>query len=197
VLTSCGDSKASGTGQFATVFASASPPASALDSDVATWVDATTLAKAPACGANSVANVSPDDATFVVTSAAYTVPNTGSSSTIATSDLIIDKITLTLTPADTQSPALPSLYQTQFPSAGQRIVVGANNVTVRIASDELKSFFRSSNLGNLALDCSNPSAIYSYRAVVSFEALEVNTNRVGTITPPGFLLVKFSDFVDK
>ena len=195
-LTSCGNSKAGGTGEFATVYASAATPGADLSSDVATWVDATGV-KAPACAAGSFPSVLPDSASYTITSTAYTVPNTGSSTPIVSSDLTVDKITLTLTPATSATPALPGAFETQYPTAGQRIPAGSiTTVPVVIATDQLKTFLRT-GLGSQSLDCSNQGTMYTYRAVVSFEALEVNTNRVATITPPGFILVNFADFVDK
>jgi hypothetical protein len=188
MLTSCG-SKAGGTGEFATVVASANATTSGLDSDVATWVDATTRAKASPCIQTSIPTVVPDDVSFNVTSAAYTVPNTGSTSTVVPSDLIITRVTLTFTPADSLTPALPAIYQTQFPSAGERIVVGSTSIPVRIATDDLKIFLQNT------LACTGLT--YSYRLNVSFEALEVNTNRSGTISVPGYFLVRFTDFIDK
>ncbi|HJV66687.1 MAG TPA: hypothetical protein VJ550_13195 [Geomonas sp.] len=200
-FTSCGSEKAGGTGEFATVFATANSPGADVNSDVATWVDSTG-AKATACGASSIATVTPDTATYTVTSTAYSVANTGSSSsstssTTTTSDLIIDKITLILTPANTTSPALPAIYQTQYLTAGQRVAAGSTvNIPVVIASNQLKTYL-GTGLGSASIDCNPASPTYTYRATVSFEALEVNTNRVATITAPGFLLVNFADYIDK
>lgn len=192
-LTSCGDSKAGGTAEFATVFAVANGPGTTLDSDVSTWVDAEGAA-APQCGDNSIRTTSPDEVTYTITSTAYAQPNTGQSSTITPSPLTITKITVTLTPHDTVSPALPT-FQTQFPtSAAPSIVPGPNPVSVRIVDNDLKLHLLT-GLGAQSITCAN-DATYSYRAVVSFEALEVTTNRVSTITAPGYLVVRFSDFGD-
>jgi hypothetical protein len=198
-LTSCGDSKAGGTGEFATVFATATPPPAAVDSDVASWVDRTTGAKAPvACLSTSSTVTTPDDVTYNVMSTPYTSASTGQSSNISASDLVITRITLTLNPANSLTPALPAMFQTQYPSAGQRIPPGSTQaVTVRIASNEIKRFFRDTTgaLGGQAITCSN-NPIYSYFAVVSFQAVETTTNRVATITAPA-LVVNFSDYIDK
>src|SRR4051794_26680514 len=113
-LTSCGDSKAGGTGQFATVFATANAPNGPLDADVATWVDATTGAASQPCLATSIPTVPPTVATYNITSTPFTLPNTGQGSTIGTSDLVITRITLTLPPANSATPALPARFQTQF-----------------------------------------------------------------------------------
>jgi hypothetical protein len=193
-LTSCGGDKAGGTGEFATVFAIATPPAGPIDSDVAHWVDAAG-ATAPPCTATSFPSVLPDNVTYTITSTPYTVPNTGQSSPIVTSDLVVSRITLTLNPANTQTPVLPPVFQTQFLSSGQLIVPGSNSVSVQIASDQLKDFLRT-GLGSQSITCSN-QPIFTYRATVSFEMLEVTTNRVSTVTAPGFLLVNFTDFIDK
>ena len=192
-LSSCGDTKAGGTGEFATVYATANPPAAEIDADVTTWVDGTG-AKATACAAGSLITVLPDNAVYTVTSAAYPAANTGTTSTIPTSNLSITKISFTLTPANSLSPALPPLFQSQQSSPGQIITPGSNSVTVQIATDDIKNYLRTLTTG--ALDCSGQGVIYSYWAVASFQALEVNTNRVATLTAPA-LLVKFSDFIDK
>ena len=194
MLTSCG-SKAGGTGEFATVVATDNTTTSGIDSDVATWFDSATVStKSPACSVTSVPTVTPDDVVFNVTSAPYTPANTGSSSSIPASDLTVTKITLTFTPANSQTPALPAGYQTQFPSAGQRITANATTgVSVRIAKNEMKQFLQP------ALTCAglSISPVYSYQVSVSFDALELNTNRSGTITLPGYLIVNFSDYIDK
>ena len=188
MLTSCGDSKAGGTGEFATVFAVANNTTGPLDSDVATWVNATTQVKATPCPP-SVPTVKPDDVSFSVTVSPYATPNTGSASPIVTSDLLVTKITLSFTPADSLTPALPALFQTQFPSAGQRLTSGPNSIPVRVVTNDLKVFLQN----NLA--CSGLT--YSYRVSVSFDALEITTNRASTINLPGYLTVNFSDFIDK
>jgi hypothetical protein len=192
-LTSCGSSDSAGTAEFATVRAKVTPPVSALDADVATWVDASNV-KAPACGSLSFPTVTPNDVTYIITSTAEPTANTGSTSTITASNLSVLDITFTLTPANSLSPALPPLFQTQASSPGQSIIPGSNNVPVRIATDDLKSFLRNS-LGALSLNCSNQGVLYSYWAVASFKMSEDLTGKVKTITAPAFL-VNFSDFVD-
>lgn len=196
-LTSCGDSKASGTGEFSTVFATASGPNSVLDSDVATWVDATTGTAAQPCLATSVPTTSPDQVTYTITSTPFPSPNTGQSSTITPSPLSITRITVTLTPTPgSVSPVLPPNFQTQMVSStAARILPGTSApIVVRIVDNDFKAFLMTS-FGAQSITCANP-ATYSYNAVVSFEMQEVNTDRVATITAPGFLLVKFSDFID-
>ena len=188
-LTSCGDSKANGTGEFATVFATAAGPSSDLDADVAnSYVDATTGAAVTACAANSVPLFLPTDATYTIKSDPYAAANTGSSSSITSSALTVTKVTVTLTPADTVTPALPPIYQTRNPTSGQTIQPGATqSITLRIVPNELKIF--------LAPQLACTGVNFHYRASVSFEAVEVTTNRVHTITAPGFLLVNIADFV--
>jgi hypothetical protein len=102
---------------------------------------------------------------------------------------------MTLTPDNDKTPALPARFQTQPLPTQVRIVPGTNNFSVRIVDDDFKIFLIS-GMGAQSLDCSN-SALYKYRATVSFEALEVTTNRVATITAPGFLLINFADFPDE
>jgi|SRR6185369_9067540 len=192
LLASCGDSKAGGVGQFNTVFATATPPASALDTDVATWVDAAG-AKVTACTAGINPTITATNATYTVTSTAYAVPNTGSSSTITASPLLVTDITVTLTPATLSSPSLGS-FQVFHSSPGQLIAAGAAApITVAVAPVALKVFLQNS-LGANSISCSN-AAHYSYWAVTTFSAQEVNTGKAVSITAPAFM-VNFADFVD-
>lgn len=193
LLTSCGSSKASGTGEFATVYATASPGVSNLDSDVAKWVNSTGGAVA-ACSTGASHTFTPDDVPYNITVTPYSSPNTGSTSPIQVSDLIITKVTVTLTPANNITPALPaSSFQTQFVTSGGRLTQGnTNTVTVRIVPVDLKAFF----FDTLGVNCDNPGAFFTYRATVSFEAQEINTQRVSTITAPGFVVVSVADFGD-
>ncbi|GFO55189.1 hypothetical protein GMSM_21960 [Geomonas sp. Red276] len=189
-LTSCGDSKAAGVGQFATVYATATSPGVPLDSDVASWVDATSGSKAQPCLTNSVPHFLPDDVNYNVTSTAWSSGNTGQANPTAASDLLIQKIILTLTPDDSTTPALPAVYQTQYMTSGFLVAAGSTvSIPVRLVSQELKIF--------LSNDLLCTGLMYKYRATVSFEAVEVNTNKVATITAPGFVLVRLTDFTDK
>lgn len=188
-LTSCGDSKAGGTGEFTTVFVTATPPNTILDSDLAQWVDASGKA-ASACVAGNSPTFTSDDVNYSITSTAYNTPNTGQSSPVTASDLLISRITLTLTPANTNTPPLPARFQLQYLSAGQRISTGTTTIPIRVVSEDLKAFIASQANGL----CPGPS--YAYRATVSFEAVEINTNRAATITPKGDLLINLKDFVD-
>lgn len=191
MLSSCGDSKAGGTGEFATVFATANSTNSVVSSDVATWFDLTTGAAAQPCAANSFPTVTPDNVILNVTSTAYTPANTGSSSTIPASALSISNVTLTFTPANSATPALPARFQTQFASASPSlIVVGSNLVTLQIVSDDMKNFLAAN------LQCSG--VLYTYRVSVAMDVVEVNTNRSGTVSLSGngYLTVNMADFGD-
>lgn len=191
MLTSCGDSKATGTGQFATVFATANGVISVLNSDIATWTDPTTGAKALFCGGTNNPHITADSVILNVTSNAYTVPNTGSSSPTVPSDLSISNVTLTFTPADPNTPALPAALQTQSTSASPSVItVGQNPITVEVVSDKMKNFLFS------ALECNGVE--YTYRVGVSFDVVEQSTGRSGTISLPGngYLTVHISDFTD-
>jgi len=166
MLASCGDSKANGTGEFATVQANASYTGASSS------LDLTTASTVPAVGI------------YTITSAAYTVPNTGATSPIAVSNLTINRITVSLTPALTSYPALGNLA-VSYPTASQPLViVGANLINVEIVTAALKSFLQA-NVPAGATVC--------YHATVSFDMLEVNTNRAATVTAPGFLVVNFTN----
>lgn len=190
-LTSCGGSKAAGTGEFATVYATASPSVSSLDADVATWTDTAGSAVA-ACSVASP-TFKPNDVSYNITVTPYSSANTGSTSPTTASDLIITRVTVTLTPADNLTPALAPMFQTQYLTTGQRLAQGTTTtVPVRVIPADLKSYL----FNTVGVNCSNPGAFLHYRATVSFEAQEVNTDRVSTITAPGFLLVSVADFGD-
>jgi hypothetical protein len=189
-LTSCGDSKSSGTGEWATLFATATAPASPLDADlVSSWTTAAGAASTT-CAVGSTATITPDSVNYIITATPYSSPNTGQTNPTVTSNLVISRITLTLTPANTNTPALPPIFQTQYLSSGQLILPGTTTVPVQVASRSLKEYI-AQGIG-LTTACTNVEL--SYRATVSFDALEVNTNRASTITAPGFLLINFADF---
>lgn len=199
-FTSCGGEKAGGTGELATVYVTASGPAGPLDSDVTTWLDATTGAATPnACAVGSAPSTNPDSVDYTVASTVYTPPNTGSTTSITPSPVVISRVVVTLTPADTATPVLPPRFQTQYLSASAPAIApgGALSVPIRIVDNDLKSFFTDETLlGTKAITCSTPQ-YYTYWATVSFEMKEVSTNRVSTVTAPGDLKVNFSDFIDK
>jgi hypothetical protein len=172
-LTGCGNNKAAGTAELATQYVTATPTSSTIDSDVV----------------SSTGTFAPDDVSYTLNSTLYNTPNTGSSSTITASDLVVSRVTLTLNPANTDTPALPLLYQTQYLGGGQRIPAGGSAIVpVRLVSQTLKKFLFDGPF------TTNPNAFLTYRATVSFEVLEVNTNRVSTITAPGFVQVNIADF---
>lgn len=191
-LTSCGDSKSSGTGEFATVYAVATPPSADLDSDVVRWTDATNNAVSACTAGSSPTIVAKDVVNYTITSRPYTTPNTGASNPTVTSDLVITKVTLKLTPGFPGTSPLPPKLQTQYLTSGQLIVPGSNIVPVDIVSTDLKLFIADDILG-LSTACNNEK--FTYRAEVSFEAKEVNTDRVATITAPGFFLIHIGDYV--
>lgn len=200
-LTSCGDSKSSGTGEFSTVFATATAPAvAAVEADVAHWVLASTgTGTGPACGANSMLTIpAANDVAFNITSTPFASPGTGQTNPSPASPLVITRVNLTLVPANSDTPALPALFQNQPNlTAGQTILPGTTqSVSVRLANQELKEFLLDPSRGALAISCSN-NPIYSYLATVTFEAREVNTDRTATIAVPGSVLLKLSDFTDQ
>lgn len=193
LLCSCGET-AGGTGEFATVVATASAPAGPLDSDVLTWEGDQCLSAA--------GPTAPDDVDYTITSKPYPTTNTGQTSPIQTSSLQVTRVTLTYTPANTDTPALPPKYQTQFLSSGLTIPAPTNatgtslTVPVRIAPQDMKLFL-ATGLGSQSINCNNPGAFYTYRVEASFELLEVSTNRSAVVKAPGFFLVNFADFVDQ
>jgi hypothetical protein len=173
---------------FATVFVTVNFVDSVVSSDVATWLDLTTGAAAQPCAAKSFPTVTPDNIVLNMTSTAYAQAN---SSTIPASALSISNVTLTFTPVNSTTPALPARFQTQIASASPSlIIVGSNSVSLQIVSDDMKAFLAP------ALQCSG--ALYTYRVSVALDAVEVNTNRSGTVSSGnGYLTVNISDFGDK
>ena len=215
-LTSCGQSTGAGTAAFETVVATVNPAVSGFASDVAKWVDSTN-AKATPCVAGSTPQEVADSVSYTVTSTAYPVPNTGSatsststtsatSSPVPTSNLLITDIEVTLTPYNpSHDPALPAQFRTLPSSPGQLILAGTSGSTtgttttipVTIAPIILKQFLRTASADIPSpLNCSNQGGVYSYWAVVTVTASELNTGKVATMTAPA-LKVDFSDYVDQ
>ena len=167
VLTSCG-SKSDGTGEFATVYATASSPGTTINLIGST--------------------ASPVTSVYVITRTAYVPANTGGTSTIPASNLQINKVTLTLVPADSTSPVLsgnpPGNVTPQYPTASQpTVIVGSNNINVDLVTTNLISYLQT----KLAT-----GATASYRMYVTFEAQEVTTGKVGNIDA-GFMVVNFTN----
>ncbi|GAB7026255.1 hypothetical protein [Geotalea toluenoxydans] len=180
-LISCGDSKGGGTAEFNTVYATANGPTSSLDADVAKWVDAKGTA-ATACIAGSSPSISPDVIEVAISTVAY-------SGVTNPSKLYINGYRMVFTPADSLTPALPPLFQTQYQPVGQTINAGtAATVSVRVATHEIKDYLQP------VLNCNG--TIYNYDVTISFDAVELDTNRSGSVDTTK-MRVRFADFADK
>lgn len=192
-LTSCG-SKASGTGEFATVYATATAPSSALDSDLVRWTDANGGAVSVCAAGLTPIIVARDEVNYTITATPYSTPNTGSTNPTVPSPLQITRIIMKLTPANTDTPALPERFQSPPLNSGQQILPGVPTpVPVEVVSTDLKQYL-AEYLG-LGTVCNNQTL--TYLVTVSFEAKEISTDRISTITAPGPYFIHIGDFVAK
>ena len=177
-LSGCGEEVGGGVGCFDTVCATASVLTADIDSDVATWTDGDV--DGFICGANDTFTVFSDDVTVDI--AVDTRANLPS--TVETSKVSINKVSIAYSPANTTTPSL----STQFETLG--VVINPDDtatVSFKVASQELKS---SSILSPLV--CS--STIYTYFVTLTFEGVEVNTSRTETFETT--LNLRFADFAD-
>lgn len=178
-LSGCGEEVGGGAGSFDTVIATASISTADIDSDVATWTDVN--GDGFICTANDTFTVSSDDVTVSI--AVNTKANLPS--TFEASKVSINKVSIAYTPATTTTPSL----STQFETLG--VVVDPDStatVSFKVASQELKS---SSILSPLV--CPG-TAIYKYFVTLTFEGVEVNSNRTETFETT--LNLRFADFTD-
>ncbi|MDD5284340.1 MAG: hypothetical protein PHD54_00650 [Desulfuromonadaceae bacterium] len=175
VILSCGKSN---TGEFDYVTATATVDAAKnpLLADLATWTGTP-------CAAGSTYNVLNNVVNFTLTSTANLA--IGSSS-----PLILQKATISLSPADTQSPSLPALYSPIYQGLTGYIIPagGTLSVPVEIATHSLKDYFTQT------LVCTANKSIYSYNVSIVFDAVEQTTGRSGSI--PASMTVRFADFGD-
>lgn len=180
LLQSCGSSNTGGTSVFETVNATVSvdPAQNPLLSDLATWTGTP-------CTPGSTFSIDNDLVNFE-TRTTINIKNG------TPSPLILQKATITFTPADTVSPTLPALYSPAFqPLTGYTVPAGGSlSVPIEIANHSLKNYMGSSQ--GLGLVCS--VGIYSYNATIIFDAVESNTGKSGSLTAS--MLVRFADFAD-
>lgn len=176
IIQSCGSSNTGGTVLFNTVNASVSvdPAKNPLLSDLATWTGTP-------CDPASTPTIKNDVINFNVVS-------TVNISNGTSSRLILQRATITFTPADTLTPVLPALYSPTYISFNYPVPAGGSfSVPIELASHLIKDFLF------VPLVCTTGS-IYTYNTTVSFEAVEENTGKTGVIT--AHMTVRFADFAD-
>ena len=178
ILTSCGSTNTGGGAVFTTVNASASADSAKnpLLSDLAKW-------SGTACASGSTYTISNDLVSFAVVSTVNISSGTGS-------PLMLQKATITLSPADTLTPALPPLYSTYYQYlTGATVPAGSTlSVPIEIGTHNIKSY-----LGNI-LVCNGSNTIYSYNATIVIDAVE---SAIGTSKPiTAGMTVRFADFSD-
>lgn len=177
-LSGCGSTNGGGTIDFITVSAKASADSAKnpLLSDLATWTGTP-------CALGATSTIKNDMINFTVTSQASITNGTSS-------PLQLQKATITFTPADTATPALPPLFAVQFQNLlGQTVPAGGSlQVPVEIATHSLKEFLFPT------LVCT-VSPIYNYNVQVTFDAIEAATGKSGSI--PAGMTVRFTDFADQ
>lgn len=182
ILVSCGSSNMGGGAAFNTVNASVSVDSAKnpLLSDLAKWPDQANICSTDPTKAPTIVN---DLVNFNITSTTSITNGTASA-------LAVQKVTLTFTPADTLTPALPALYAVQYSNvAGTQVPAGGSvTVPVEVATHNFKAYF-----WNTVLCQSAP--VYSYNVLASFELIEVSTGKTGSITAG--MVVRVADFTDK
>jgi len=176
VLLSCG-SVSNGEFDYVTATASADPAKNPLFADLATWTGTP-------CAAGSTYTVFSDIVTFSVVSK-VNVSNANSS------PLVLKGATLSYSPADVLTPALPKAYSPTYQALNGYIVPAGNTlpVPVEVAPHSLKNFLGAS------LVCTASNSIYSYTVTIIFDAEEQVSGRSGTFTSG--ITVRFADFADK
>lgn len=181
LLQSCGSDNTGGTVVFETVNATASVSAAnnPFLSDLATWTGVP-------CAVGSTYTIDNDLVNFTVATTVNIRNGTAS-------PLVLQRATVTFTPADTVSPALPALYSPTFQALGGTTVPagGSLSVPVEIANHLLKDYLGSAQ--GRGLVCSG-NLVHSYNTTIAFDAVETNTGKSGTITAG--MLVRFADFAD-
>lgn len=175
LLNSCGSSDLGGGSAFNTVNAwvTVDPASNPLKADIAKWTGT-------ACAADSTLSVVDDLVNFTVTTTASIANGT-------ISPLRIQNVTLTFTPLNATMPVLPAQFVTQrLPLGGVIVQPGSVSVPVQVASHNFKDFF------SPAICEAVP--VYEYYVTASFEAVEVNTGKTGTLT--SVMTIQVADFAD-
>jgi len=180
-LTSCGSSNMGGGASFNTVNASVSVDSAKnpLLSDLATWPDQTAICTSDPTKAPTIVN---DLVNFTITSKTSISNGTPSA-------LSVQKITLTFTPADTLTPALPSLFATQYINlSGSTVPAGGSvSIPVEVATHNFKIYFWNTVLCQVV-------PVYSYNVTAAFDLVEVATGKSGMVTAG--MIVRVADFAD-
>lgn len=159
-----------------TATVSADPAKNPLLADLAKWTGDSCASASEKTIRNDVIN--------------FTVATTSEGSTGTPSPLMLNKATITLKPADTSTPPLPVAYSPIYQNLkGTMITAGVSTaVPIEVVTHSLKEYF------NPTLVCSGNSAIYSYNATITFDAVEVNTGKSGQVSAG--MTVRFADFAD-
>ncbi|MDD2366207.1 MAG: hypothetical protein PHN84_08595 [Desulfuromonadaceae bacterium] len=173
----CGGSGDDTVGLLATSSVNATIDTLVMDSDVVAWVD-DAGSKATACAPSFPSIPAADSVNVVIKSTAYS--NTGSMGL----PLRIESATITYTPANTDTPAMPP----EFQAIGMTIPNGTSaTIPVRVATQEQKIALYD------VLACNGP--IYSYHTTITFNITEIGTDK--KITVSSSMSLRFSDFIDK
>lgn len=177
LLVSCGEN-ASGVAEFKTINATVTvdPAQNPLLSDLATWTG-------DPCAQDSTYTVTNDLVDVTVTS----TKNIANGTSLP---LILQKVTITLTPADTISPPLPSLYTPSYQNLNGIILQPGESLSlpIEVATHMLKQYF------GTAMLCTAFSPVYTYNATLTFDAVEQGTGENGSMSAG--MTVRFADFAD-
>jgi len=176
VVMSCG-STTNGDYDYVTATASVDSTKNPLLADLATWTGTPCTTGSTYTITNDVVNV--------------TVASTVKQTNVGTSPLVLQKATISYSPADTMSPALSPPYSPISQSLnGYTVPAGGTlSVPIEVAPHSLKDYFGS------ALVCTANSPVYSYNVTIIFDAVEQLSGTSGSFSSG--MIVRFADFADK
>jgi len=175
VLLSCGTSS-NGEFDYGSATATVDSAKNPLLADLAKWAGAPCNAALTPTISNEIVN--------------FTLATTANNQNGSTHPVVLKKATITFSPADTQSPALPALYSPIYQNLnGYTIPVGGTlTVPLEIVTHNLKQYLTPT------LVCQGNSSTYSYNVTIAFDAVEQVSEKSGSI--PASMTVRLADFVD-
>lgn len=172
LVQSCGGDSGGGSSELKTSYVTADVGTAVLDSDVIAWGETV-------CVEGDVSTPAADSVDAIITSIPYP-DNIGTKSL----PIRVDSVTISYTPANSATPAMPSEYQV----IGTTIANGSSaTIPVRVATQEQKIRLQPK------LACS--SIIYNYYTTLTFHLIEIGTDKTGDVSTS--MQLRYADFVDK
>ncbi|MDD2851969.1 MAG: hypothetical protein PHY09_08750, partial [Desulfuromonadaceae bacterium] len=134
-----------------------------------------------------------DGSTYITTNniVNFTIKSKSKFSQGTASALMLQKATITLTPADAITQTLPTLYSPIYQPLIGNIVSAESSLSIpiEIVTHNQKVFFIPSMV------CMESMPVYSYIATIVFEAIEQTTGKHDQMTAT--MIIRFADFIDK